>query len=413
VEKPAHVGERHQGPRWAWPVWLALVGLLAVGFVLWVVTLNVNGAPGPVVVGVFIDGPVEVDLLVIYVVASAVLATISTALIHRAPENRIGWVLWLMATWAVLTFFTTMLLFALGRPESDTWKLANWLGAWTFVLTVPSSLALMLFPKGSWISPRWRWLGLTAVAGTVGWAITEATGPGLGLSDEIANPYANSLLYTAGNVLTLLLLAALVGTVSSLVLRFRMATPVEKLQVKWVMLGGILQVGAIAITWVISAVSTSDFPIQAVMVGLISTLFVPLSLTVAILRYRLYSIDHLISRSASYLLLTSVLAAFYFVGVIAAQSLIGLTNSLSVAMTTLAVAAVFNPVRRRLHVAMDRRFNRSRFDAENEAAAFADRISSTTAIESLVTDLEVTVERTLAPKVIGVWVRQDRAGALD
>jgi hypothetical protein len=171
------------------------------------------------------------------------------------------------------------------------------------------------------------------------------------------------------------------------------------------LVGGLLQVAAIAMTSALDAASTSDFPVVGAIVGLLSTLAVPLSLVIAILRYRLYSIDHLISRTASYALLASLFGAIFVLGVVGAQSLLGLSNSLSVALATLALASLFNPVRRRLNRAMDRRFNRSRFDLDNESEEFGRRTASTLSMQEVLEDLEATVRRTMAPETMGVWVR--------
>lgn len=391
------------GPSWAWPVWLISIGLLAVGIALWLVRLIADGEAGPVVVGVFIDGPAGVTVLVIYAFTAAVLAAISTALVSRAGSNMIGWILWWMAEWTVVTFFLTMALFAVGPSGSWTWEMSNWLGAWTFVLAVPSSAALLLFPSGKFLSPMWGVFGWFAVAGTLGWALSAATEPGLGLDREISNPLANSTLHSAAQFFSWLLIVALAATALSLVLRFRRSSQVVRLQIKWVVVGGLLQVAAIALTSMLNA-ATSAFPVQGVIIGLLSTLVVPLSLAIAILRYRLYSIDHLISRTASYALLAAVFGAIFVGGVVGAESLLGLSSSLSVALATLALASLFNPIRRRLHRVMDRRFNRTRFDLDNEIEAFRRRTASTLALDTLLHDLDATVRRTMAPQAIGVWV---------
>jgi hypothetical protein len=399
VENDGHLA------RWVWHIWLTAIGLLIIGIVLWLLRLAADREAGPVIAGVFVDGPAQVTVLVIYAFTAGVLATISTALVSRTTHNPLGWVLWWMAMWTVATFFTTMALFAAGPNGSWTWQMSNWLGEWTFALAVPSSIALLLFPSGEFLSPKWRLLAWLAVAGTLGWALTEATGAGLGLEQEIPNPLANATLESVGQALSILLLVALAGTGCSLLIRYRSASHIVRLQVKWVLVGGLLQVAAIAMTSALDAASTSDFPVVGAIVGLLSTLAVPLSLVIAILRYRLYSIDHLISRTASYALLASLFGAIFVLGVVGAQSLLGLSNSLSVALATLALASLFNPVRRRLNRAMDRRFNRSRFDLDNESEEFGRRTASTLSMQEVLEDLEATVRRTMAPETMGVWVR--------
>jgi hypothetical protein len=126
---------------------------------------------------------------------------------------------------------------------------------------------------------------------------------------------------------------------------------------------------------------------------------------VAILRYRLYDIDHLISRTVSYAVLGGLLAAVFAGGVIGAQAVLGATSDFAVAATTLAVAAIFDPLRRRLHALMDRRFNRSRFDAERVVQGFTTRINNNMSTDSITSDLRATLESTVAPSSLGIWVR--------
>ena len=394
------------GPRWAWWSWAAMLVALFAGLALWIIHLADAGVPGPVIAGVYIAGPVDVAVLAVYMLAALVLATIATSMISRVPSNVIGWVLWAMALWMAFTYLLIMTFYFFHQPGDFGWELANWLGTWTFVFTVPSSLVLLIFPDGRFLSPRWRILGFMAFAGIAGWALTEATGPGLGLQEELVNPFFNPSLLTIGNLVSLLLLPALVGTVMSLTLRFRRASLDERLQIKWVALGGILQVGVIILAWLTDTLTSTDFPVAIVLIGMISTLFVPLALSTAILRYQLYAIDRLVSRTASYALLGGLLAGGSFLGVIGTQNLFGFSGSFSVAATTLALWALLNPARRRVQAMMDRRFNRSRFDAEMVVTRFASRANDVVAPDVLLADLEATLRKTLAPESLGIWIRR-------
>lgn len=168
---------------------------------------------------------------------------------------------------------------------------------------------------------------------------------------------------------------------------------------------GSFQVAVIFVTWAAEAFSGEDYPIGAVLIGELSTLFVPIALAVSILKYRLYDIDHVVSRTVSYAVLGGFLGAVFFGGVIGTQAILGATSDLAVAATTLAVAAIFNPLRRRLHLMMDRRFNRSRFDADRVVETFASRINNSTSPESISSDLRSTLERTVAPTSLAIWIR--------
>jgi hypothetical protein len=159
------------------------------------------------------------------------------------------------------------------------------------------------------------------------------------------------------------------------------------------------------LTWATDALMSASFPVGIVLVGMVSTLFVPLALSTAILRYRLYAIDHLVSRTASYALLGGLLAGGFVLGVIGTQSVLGFSSSLSVAATTIALWALLNPARSRVQAMMDRRFNRSRFDAEMVATRFASRANEVVAPDVLLADLETTLRETLAPASLGIWIR--------
>jgi len=400
-----HRAQKRVGPRWAWWSWAAMLAALLIGLALWIIHLANAGVPGPVIAGVYIAGPVDVAVLAVYMLAAMVLATIATSMISRVASNLIGWILWGMALWMAFTYLVIMIAYFFHQPGDFGWEFANWLGTWTFVFTVPSSLVLLIFPDGKFLSPAWRILGVMALLGTAGWALTEATGPGLGLQEELVNPFFNPSLLALGDLVSLLLLPALIGTVVSLIMRFRRASLDERLQIKWVALGGILQVGVIMLTWLTDALMSADFPVGVVLIGTISTLFVPLALSMAILRYRLYAIDHLVSRTASYALLGSLLAGGFVLGVIGTQSLFGFSSSLSVAATTITLWALLNPARRRVQTMMDRRFNRSRFDAEMVATNFASRANEVVAPDALLADLETTLRETLAPASLGIWIR--------
>jgi hypothetical protein len=400
-----HHSEVSVRPRWPWPVWGGAMIALLVALGLWVVQGVLRGVPGPVIQGVYVDGAVDSVVVVVTVLATTVLSTLATILVSRAPGNRIGRILWLIAAWMVTTFFLIISLYFLHSPTSKETAFANWLGTWSFVLFVPTSLVLMIFPSGRLPSPRWSLLPWLAVLGTLGWAATEAFGERLGLEGELPNPYANASLERIGGIVVLLFLPALIGTVASLVVRYRHASPEVRAQIKWVAVGGILQIVVIFGLWVLDVTSSDEYPIAGVLAGTVSLLFVPVGLAVAILRYHLYDIDHLVSRTVSYTVLGGLLGALFFVGVLGAQVVFDATSDLAVAATTLAVAAIFDPLRRRLHGVMDRRFNRSRFDAERVVEAFTTRMSAMTSPEALSSDIAGTVEATLAPEAFGIWIR--------
>lgn len=378
---------------------------LLVALAMWLVQGVLRGVPGPVVVGVYVDGAVDSVVVVVTVLSTAILATVAAIMMSRVPENRIGHILWWISSWMVGTFFLSMALYFLHSPSSAETAFANWLGSWAFVLFVPTSLVLMIFPSGALPSARWGLLPWLAVLGTLGWAATEAFGERLGLQNELPNPYASASWERAGEIVVLLWIPALVGTVASLIVRYRHSSPEVRAQIKWVAVGGVFQIAVIIMTWVAEAVGPEEYPVGAVLAGMVSTLFVPVALGVAILRYHLYDIDHVVSRTVSYAALGGLLGAMFALGVLGTQAVLGATSDFAVAATTLAVAAIFDPLRRRLHAVMDRRFNRSRFDSERVMEAFSARMSSVTTAERLSLDISDTVEATLAPESFGIWIR--------
>ncbi len=392
-------------PRWVWIVWLALVAILLTGLGLWIVQGVVRGVPGPVLSGVYVDGPLDALIVVAYAVSGGVLASIGAILVTRVSHNPIGWILGAVAAWLSTTFLLIMALYFLHSPNDPQTAFANWLGNWTFVIAVPTSLVLLIFPTGALPSPRWRIMPWLAIAGIAGWVTIEATSEVIGLGPVIPNPYANRQLSQIANPVSLLILPALVGTVASLVVRYRRSSPEVRFQIKWVALAGAFQISVWALVWAFEAFRPAAFGTEAVAVGTLSLIIVPVALGVAISKYRLYDIDRLVSRTVSYAALGVLLAGVFVGGVIGTQALFGVRDDLAVAVTTLAAAALFNPLRRRLHDLMDRQFNRRRFDAERVVEAFSSRINSVTDSNELASDLSATLESTLAPASIGIWIR--------
>jgi len=392
-------------PRWVWIVWLTLVAALLTGLGLWVVQGVVRGVPGPVLSGVYVDGPLDALIVVAYAVTGGVLASIGAILVTRVSHNPIGWILGAVAVWLSTTFLLIMALHFLHSPNDPQTAFANWLGNWTFVISVPASLVLLIFPTGALPSPRWRIMPWLAIAGIAGWVTLEATSEVLGLGPVIPNPYANPQLSQIADAVALLILPALVGTVASLVVRYRRSSPEVRFQIKWVALAGAFQISVWALVWALEAFRPEAFGTEAVALGTLSLIIVPVALGVAISKYRLYDIDRLVSRTVSYAALGVLLAGVFVGGVIGAQALFGVTDDLAVAGTTLAAAALFNPLRRRLHDLMDRQFNRRKFDAERVVEDFSSRINSVTDSDELASDLSATLESTLAPASIGIWIR--------
>lgn len=392
--------------RWVWVAWSAAVAAMLLGLVLWIVRGVLRGVPGPVVSGAYVEGGIDALIVLAYVATGVTIATIAAVLASRVPRNAIGWILGGVAVWHAATFLLGMSLYFLHAPGAAETNFGNWLGSWTFVVPASASLVLILFPTGTLPSSRWRVLGWLALIGTMAWAVLEATGDYLGADVSVPNPFANASVNTIANVASVTLLPALIGTIASLVTRYRRSSREARLQIKWVAFGGLVAILVWIMIWVWSVAWPKTFDATAIAIGTVATLITPVALAVAILKHRLYDIERLVSRTVSYALLVAVLAGTYALGVIGMQTLFPWSGNLAVAGTTLVIAAVFNPLRRRLHDLMDRRFNRRHFDAALVMAAFAARIGTVSHTEELAAGLTTVLEQTLAPSSVGLWIRE-------
>jgi hypothetical protein len=215
---------------------------------------------------------------------------------------------------------------------------------------------------------------------------------------------AGELLETFVQVAVTVMFLLVVLAAGSLPLRFRRAGPVERQQLKWFVLAAAFA----ALTILLDLLEVPITPPVWAIIDAASFAVLPVAVGIAVLRYRLYEIDRIISRSVAYGLLTAGLVALYLVLVALLRPLLEpLTGSstLAVAASTLAVAAVFNPARRRLQAAVDRRFDRARYDADRAVQAFAARLRTQVDLDEVTAGLRDTVVATVAPTRVAVWLR--------
>jgi hypothetical protein len=252
--------------------------------------------------------------------------------------------------------------------------------------------------------------------------VTAVTGAGLVLAagslmpgrleaTSIANPFA--LAGPAGTVATVLFDAGLglhaasaVAALVSLVLRFRASRGVERQQLRWVAAGGAAAVAGLLPTILVGlgiAPRVNDLVVYP------AVLCVPVAVAVAVLRYRLWDLDRLVSRTVTYALVTGLLVLPYLLAVPAAGRLAAGTGSLGVAAATLAAAAVFQPLRRRVQALVDRRFNRRRYDAARTLDRFAARLRDQVDLDALRAELLVVVDQTMQPTQASLWLRPPAA----
>jgi hypothetical protein len=340
--------------------------------------------------------------------AALVVASVSLvgALIaSRLPSNPYGWV------WCALG--VTFGVFGANDGVRRAGSLPRWVtgvveGAAFSVMLCLFVFVLLLFPTGRLPSRGWRWLAWVAVLLPAAMLVILPFAPPSGDPAE-ATPLA--LGGRAGRLVTdllnqgarVLFLASLVAAVSVLV-RVRRAGPVERQQLKWFLFAASLLAATIVLDEL--DVPISD-PVWAVM-DAITFGALSLAVAIAVLRYRLYEIDRIISRSVSYALLSAGLVGLYLLVVALLRPLLEPvtgSSSLAVAGSTLAVAAAFNPARRRLQAAVDRRFDRARYDAARAVDAFAARLRDQVDLDEVTAGLRDTVTATVAPTRVAVWLR--------
>ena len=330
----------------------------------------------------------------------------------RRPSNPYGW-LWVAygLGWAVVGFTNAYVTYvtASGTEVLGWAGLIAWVNGFAFVsLLGLTALILLLFPDGRPPSRRWRWLvwaiGVLVVVATIASALLPA-----GEDDPIQNPLAaeGSIKAVADAVanagVTALFLAILVAA-GSLLWRFRRARGLERQQLKWLAYGGAFLAAYVALDLVsLTPAGLVDALIEALTFG---ALYVGVGM--AVLRYRLYDIDRLINRTLVYGLLTALLGLVYAGAVLVLGQLFGVGRdppSWAVAGATLAVAALFQPARRRIQAIVDRRFNRRRYDAARTVETFSARLRDEVDLNTLSAELLTVVNQTMQPTQSSLWLR--------
>ncbi len=327
---------------------------------------------------------------------------------RRQPRNPIGWLLLLVPVGVLASIDAgpySVLVYRDGHhlPFGAAALLLQ--SAYFFVLFIALPVVLLLFPDGTLPSPRWRWvlwcyltlsIGLVAAAEIsvlIAGLRMDASG-GVAAIDHPSGPTA--WLAHIGAIL-LPLAGFWLVFVGRLALSWRRASGDRSQQLKWLMTG----CAAAVIGFIVSnVVPVLDPAGTAVGVGLV----LPVCMGMAILRYRLYDIDRIISRTLAYALVTATLAGLYAGLVLLATQVLGLTSQVAVAAATLAAVALFNPLRRRVQHRVDRRFNRARYDADNTVTAFAARLQDATDPDAVRSDLISTVHHALEPAHLTLWI---------
>jgi hypothetical protein len=345
-------------------------------------------------------------------VALLVYPTVGLLIASRRPENAIGWLFCAVGIPLALSTFsyayaTYALVTAPGSLPGGT--VAAWLTTWVQlpVLFGIPALMFLLFPDGRLLGRRWRAvLGLTAAA-MLGIGAAPALAPGP-MADAAVDGTVNPVgIAAAGPLLDVVaaaagaaaLLSMLLGVIS-LTLRFRRSRGVERLQLKWFVSAAVLFI--LACLGAFLVFPENDVPFGLLVIGTFAG--IPIAAGVAILRYRLYDIDVVINRALVYAALTATLGAAYLVIVLLVGLAVG-RSGFAVAVSTLAVAALFRPARARIQDVVDRRFYRRRYDAAQTLEAFGSRLRDELDLEALTADLRGVVAETVQPAHVSVWLR--------
>ena len=351
-------------------------------------------------------------------------ATVGAVVASRRPRHRVGWLvvalgLALVAAGLAFSYTRYGLVARPGAvPAAD--YLAGFANGTVFLYLSLAGWVLLLTPTGKLPSPRWRWwarLQLAAVALAFLTAVAEPM-PLYPEYPEIGNPLgvaalASGPLAASFPVGALLILAGLPVGAVSLLLRFRRARGQERLQLRWLAVGAALAAVALAVSLTALVVEDTDGVVFQAALG-VCVMALPLATGAAILRYRLYDLDRIISRTLAYGLLTVLLGGGYAAVVLGLGQLLGRDSSLVVAAATLAVAAVFQPARRRVQQVVDQRFNRRRHDAARIIEGFGTRLRDQVDLATLTGELLAAVDQTMQPTRASLWLRpQEAATATD
>jgi hypothetical protein len=277
------------------------------------------------------------------------------------------------------------------------------------ILCVTAIFVPLLFPDGHLPSPAWRWVARLAGVAVGLTTFINAIGPGtmsngVAIQNPTAIPGLDSLPQVFGIAAVGALAASFVLAVVSVVWRYRRGTPIERQQTRWFASSAVLTL--VTVGFGFSGIGPlAEGGWLLVLAGLA---LMPIAIGVAILRYRLYDLDRLVSRTISYGVLTGVLLAAYAGSILVLEgplSAVVRGNTLAVALSTLVVAALFQPIRGWLQRVVDRRFDRARYDAERTTAEFAERLQNEIDLATLSDELDSIVRKAVAPSMVSLWLR--------
>jgi len=403
---------RHVG----WILWLLDLMVIVAGIVVFVQT------PGSNANHAFVG-------TIAMVAAFFAFPTMGALIISRRPDNTVGWIFCAIGLGTATTSFSAAFTQHALANHTDTQLvvgLVEMLGntVWPINLGM-GTLLLYLFPTGRLPSPRWRfvfWLDVVVIALSVLAAIItpgyqESTPGTSGPPNRILNPLGISgigpLLDAVSGFGGLLFVFCALASVAAIITRYVKSRDVQRQQIKWFALGTAAMVAVL----VPSIIFIPDQNTLSNVTFAIGIVMLPIGAGIGVLRYRLFDIDVIINRTLVYGLLTAVLAGVYFLGVVGVQSVVnvlsgralsggqGSQSPVLIVVTTLLIAALFQPLRRRFQQFIDRRFYRSRYDAKKTLDKFGASLRSQIELDNLTDHLLETVEQTMHPAHVSLWLR--------
>ena len=382
----------------AWLAW-SLVGLSGALLV------------GGIAYGSTVDAIFTLAPLLTFSVVGAIIAS-------RHPRNAIGWLfcgIGLVVGLSSLTGGYAEYWLENKTGSKSLAETAAWFSSWGWILLVfPTRFILLLFPDGRLPSPRLRPVAWCAGLGIVGFVVSYATDAGpLEEFPQIVNPYGfdSPVVGVVGVAGALVAGGSMVASAISLIVQMRRAGSEQRQQIKWLAYGGVVVVGTI---FVGSVISIWSVPISIAIIG-VALLGLPIFTGIAIVRHRLYDIDVVINFTLVYAILSATLAVVYFGSIVLLQRVFaGLTSQeklpqLAIVASTLLIAALFNPLRRRIQSFIDRRFYRSKYDARKTLESFSATLRDETDLDALSDDLVGVVRDTMQPEHVSLWLRPEAA----
>jgi len=391
----------------AWPLWTIVVAIVALGFLLWPVS--------------------EVALVPLVLSTALPFATVGALVASRRPYNPVGWLFIAFGVAAALRFTGSQYATYALLTHPGSLPGGDFIASFAVHLWHPSLgfliFSFLLFPHGRLPSRRWlivAWVSalscvVTLVSGMLEYEfLYEYTWPEN--MSHVKPLFTGPVAEGAAKVFwysSMVILAMLLASGGSLVLRLRRSVGEERQQLKWVVYSVALLAFAVPSTIFVIIMLQSLESVRVFFAVLFP--LIPISVGIAILKYRLYDIDRIINRTLVYGLLTAILAGVYFGGVTATQALFRILTSqqelpqLVVVASTLVIAAMFNPLRRRIQSFIDRSFYRRKYDAAKTLEGFSMKLRDETDLEALRGDLVGVVRETMQPAHVSLWLRPEIA----